>query len=207
MDIKFIDTDRPLRIDDSVWKDISSFKVKNDWRGMPCEEPRHFDFQLAWTKSCLTVRFTAPQNDECVIASDPILDSKTIGLWNRDVCEIFIAPDSNNPHRYFEFEIAPTGEWVDLELSIEDGRRKTNVEYSGDAIYEVMDANGRDVMMISIPWQSLEIDPVIGNSFKGNIFRCTGKDPDRCYLSYRPTMTDVPNFHVPEAFAEFRLTD
>ena len=39
-----------------------------------------------------------------------------MGLWDRDVCEIFIAPDEHVIERYFEFEAAPTGEWLDVAI-------------------------------------------------------------------------------------------
>ena len=54
------------------------------------------------------------QYDPLVMSDDPNLASKTLGLWDRDVVEIFIAPDVNEPRRYYEFEAAPNGEWVDL---------------------------------------------------------------------------------------------
>lgn len=207
MNIKLVDIeDSSLTVTDGAWNDLPSIKVESDWRGMLCETKRHFQFQTAWTKSFLSVRFITQRTEECVIGTNPNLDLKTLGLWDRDVCEIFIAPDISNPNKYFEFEIAPTGEWVDLEIDFDDDLRITNTEYEGNAVYETVSSNGFDTMMISIPWRSLGLNPEVGMKLKGNIFRCTGSDPNRGYLAYRPTMTDTPNFHTPQVFTEFTLT-
>jgi hypothetical protein len=42
-----------------------------------------------------------------VVSDKPQTEKKTMGLWDRDVCEIFIAPDEHAIERYFEFEAAP----------------------------------------------------------------------------------------------------
>lgn len=208
MNIKFVDIENEApSLRDAVWDVLPPVAVTSDWRGIPCELGRHFTFQIAWTKSFLSIRFITQRTDECVIGPNPNLDLKTLGLWNRDVCEIFIAPDISNPNRYFEFEIAPTGEWVDLEINFDDDLRITNTEYEGNAVYETFSSNGFDTMMISIPWRSLGLNPEVGMKLKGNIFRCTGMDSNRGYLAYQPTMTDEPNFHVPQSFVDFTLID
>ena len=40
------------------------------------------------------------------------------GLWEKDVVEAFIAPDASRSSHYYEFEIAPTNQWVDLEIDL-----------------------------------------------------------------------------------------
>ncbi|MBO0237147.1 hypothetical protein, partial [Vibrio parahaemolyticus] len=71
----------------------------------------------------LYVLFTGKQNEDLVISMQPVLNKKSIGLWERDVFEIFLAPEAEDPKRYFEFEVSPVGEWLDVALEIMDGNR------------------------------------------------------------------------------------
>jgi alpha-galactosidase len=37
-------------------------------------------------------------------------------LWNRDVVEIFLNPQPHRLTHYYEFEVAPNNQWIDLEI-------------------------------------------------------------------------------------------
>ncbi len=63
----------------------------------------------------------------------------------------------------------------------------------------------RIVMAIKLPFAAFGKTPSEGDVWLGNLFRCVGEDPTRGYLAWRPTRTEKPNFHVPEAFGEFRF--
>ena len=41
-----------------------------------------------------------------------------LGIMRKDVVEAFIAPDASRSSHYYEFEIAPTNQWVDLEIDL-----------------------------------------------------------------------------------------
>jgi hypothetical protein len=58
-------------------------------------------------------------------------------------------------------------------------------------------------MALKVPWSAFGRKPRPGDVWLGNLFRCVGKDPNRGYLAWSPTLTKVPNFHVPERFGEF----
>src|SRR5581483_4050398 len=40
-------------------------------------------------------------------------------LWDRDVVEIFLGDDWRNIRHYREFEIAPTGDWIDIAIDLD----------------------------------------------------------------------------------------
>ena len=63
------------------------------------------------------------------MSANPQTETKTMGLWDRDVCEAFLAPNPEHPNRYFEFEAAPTGEWVDLAVHLKPGQRETEWDF------------------------------------------------------------------------------
>ncbi|NJM52514.1 MAG: hypothetical protein HC846_03415 [Blastocatellia bacterium] len=59
------------------------------WSGELAPISRHFKTRLLWSPNSLYVRFEANQIEPLVISEKPNLSSKTHGLWERDVCEIF----------------------------------------------------------------------------------------------------------------------
>jgi hypothetical protein len=204
--ITFTSADFPAsEIDHSDWKSGRPVVVSEYWSGEPAPPGRHFEARMLWSDEHLYIRFDAAQAEPLVESVEPDLASKTLGLWDRDVVEIFIAPDPDEPRRYFEFEAAPNGEWVDLAIDLTSGSRETDVEYSSGMQVAARVEDGRVVTAIKIPWSSLHKRPESGEVWLGNLFRCVGRDPDRGYLAWSPTLTEKPNFHVPERFGEFKF--
>jgi len=37
-------------------------------------------------------------------------------LWNRDVVEVFVNPQPERVNHYYEFEVSPNNQWIDLEI-------------------------------------------------------------------------------------------
>ena len=149
------------------------------------------------------VRFEAEQSEPLVVSDKPNTAAKTMNLWDRDVCEIFLAPDAKEPRKYFEFEVAPNGEWIDVALDLTSGKRVSDWEYRSGMEAAAVVGEGKVTMGIKVPWKAFGKAPRVGDVWLGNIFRCIGKDPDRGYLAWSPTLTEVPSFHVPERFGEF----
>ncbi len=193
-------------LDDGAWKKTDEVDVKTYWSGTEAPKGRHFKAKLLWSDSALYVRFEATQNEPLVVSEEPDLSKKIKGLWDRDVCELFIAPDQAKPNKYFEFEIAPTGEWIDLGIEVTPKERLTDWDYASKMQSSSRVENRKVVMAIKIPFASLGKTPKAGDTWLGNLFRCVGKDPTRGYLSWQPTKTPKPNFHVPSAFGEFHFT-
>ncbi len=200
---------RDISVDDldhRSWQAVPETLIENYWSGKKAPPARHFNVRLLWSESALYVRFEANQNEPMVVNDRPDLEKKTLGLWDVDVCEIFIAPDKNAPNSYFEFEIAPSGEWVDLGISFESGIRKTDFEYASGMQSAVKTENRKVVMALKIPWSAFGNMPKAGSIWHGNLFRCVGKGRDRGYLAWQTTMTEKPDFHVPSRFGEFKFT-
>jgi hypothetical protein len=192
-------------LSNAVWKTAAPISVRTYWSGVMAPPGRHFTARLLWSNSALYVRFEANRAEPLVVSDKPDLTKKSMGLWDRDVCEIFVAPDSNEPRRYFEFEAAPTGEWLDVALDTTSGSRKSDWGYaSGMEVSARIEAD-KVVLAIKIPWKAFGKTPRAGDAWLGNLLRCVGKDPGRGYLAWQPTMTKEPAFHVPEKFGEFKF--
>jgi len=206
LNIKHIATDFDVKeLDSGNWRKADSVKVGRYWSAETAPAGRQFSARLLWSATAMYVRFEATQSEPLVVSEKPDLSKKTLKLWDRDVCEIFIAPDKSQRNKYFEFEIAPTGEWIDLGIEVTPTERKTDWEYRSEMTSAARIDKGKIVMAIKIPFKSLGNTPKVGDVWLGNLFRCVGKDPTRGYLAWQPTKTETPNFHVPEVFGEFRF--
>jgi hypothetical protein len=189
--------------DNKIWEKASTVSIDRYWSGKAAPAGRHATARLVWSDTALYVRFEAIQDEPLVMSDPPNLATKTRGLWDRDVCEIFIAPETRN--NYFELEIAPNGEWVDIALEITGGKRKSDFDYGSGMASAALIEDKKVVMAIKVEWKALGKTPKRGDIWFGNLFRCVGKDSGRGYLAWQPTETKKPNFHVPEKFGEFEF--
>ena len=187
-------------LDQGAWKEASPVYLTRYWSGDEAPVGRQGEARVVWSDSALHIRFVCRQSEPLVTSATPQTEVKTMGLWERDVCELFIAPDAPRPERYFEFEAAPTGEWLDLRIQQLPGGRETDWEYrSGMSVAARINAD-RIMIAMCIPWAALGRVPAAGERWRANLFRCVGAGDERGYLAWRPTRTDAPNFHVPQAF-------
>ena len=202
--IKHIATDFVVsQLDNPSWKKAEPTAISTYWNGERAPAGRRFEARMLWSDTGLYVRFEAEQAEALVVSTNPDLGQKTMHLWDRDVCEIFLAPDPKEVRKYFEFEVAPTGEWIDLEIDFTGPTRKTEWDYKSGMTAASRTSKDKIVMAIMVPWSGLRSTPKTGDTWLGNLFRCVGTDPDRGYLAWHPTMSAKPNFHVPEKFGEF----
>lgn len=185
--------------DHPAWTGAQAIQITRKWSGEEAPLARHAEARIIWSEESLVVRFVCRQNEPLIVNPNPQLDKKTIGLWDRDVCEIFIAPQPNTPERYFEFEAAPTGEWVDLGIHLTPNGRETNWEFYSGMTAAALRADNELTIIIRIPWGASIPKPQRGDIWRCNLFRCVGKGNER-YLAWQPTHTPEPYFHVPEVF-------
>lgn len=208
LNIKYINADPAVSdLLNPEWKKAEGVSVSRYWSGLEAPKGRRFTARLLWSKAALYVRFEANQQEPLVVSNKPDLTRKAMGLWDRDVCEIFVAPDAKEPRKYFEFEVAPTGEWLDVALDLTSGTRRSDWDYRSGMESFARVEQERITLAMRIPWSAFGAKPSAGDVWLGNLLRCIGKDPNRGYLAWQPTLTGEPAFHVPEVFGEFRFVD
>ena len=192
-------------LDNKAWKQANEVLIDKYWSGETAPENRRFKAKLLWSNRALYVRFEASQTEPLVVSDAPNLKTKTKGLWERDVCEIFLAPNRDEPRKYFEFEIAPNGEWIDLGIYQKPNERITDWNYASGMKSAARVEKNKVVTAIKVEWRAFGKTPKRGDIWLGNILRCVGKEPARGYLTWQPTLTKEASFHVPEKFGEFEF--
>lgn len=205
--IEHINKDFPVsELDNKIWKQASEVLIDKYWSGENAPKDRHFKAKILWSDTAIYVRFEANQKEPLIISEEPNLNSKTRGLWDRDVCEIFLAPNREEFRKYFEFEIAPNGEWIDLGIYQKPDERITDWDYDSGMKSAARIEKNKSIMAIKVEWKAFGNTPKLGDVWLGNIFRCVGAGETRGYLAWSPTSTKEPSFHVPEKFGEFEFT-
>lgn len=180
------------------WEKAIPVAIDRYWSGEPAPSGRHAEARILWSNKALHLRFVCHQAEPLVISSNPQTAKKTMRLWDRDVCEIFIAPDESAVERYFEFEAAPTGEWLDVAIHWTPEKRESDWKFDSHMSTAAKVEDHRVTICIHIPWNQRIHKPQKDERWRVNLFRCVGKDPDRGYLAWQPTRTPEPNFHAPQ---------
>lgn len=191
--------------ENDVWLACEQVLLDKYWSGIEAPPERTGAARLLWTETALYVRFDCEQGEPFVISNQPDTTKEAERLWERDVCEIFVASNPDQPEKYFEFEVAPTGEWLDYAIHQLADRRETDITYnSGIKTAAKIGANNL-IVIFSVGWQAFGKKPQAGEKWRGNLFRCVGAGETRGYLAWQPTLTEKPNFHVPSVFGVFEF--
>jgi hypothetical protein len=202
-------TSSVAELDHAEWARARPARLTRYWSGEIAPLSRQAEARLLWDERALYARFVCEQREPLIVNASPQRERKTIGLWERDVCEMFVAPHAGDVRRYYEFEVAPTGEWLDLALRTTPEERETDWDfYSGMTAAARIDS-GSITLAMRVPWEAFggaEV-PRAGERWRLNLFRCVGADPTRGYLAWQPTHATEPNFHVPEKFGRLLFSD
>ncbi len=203
--IPHVKTPPPLSADPqaAVWKKTASaWIVKDCTRTLDYPETRT-EVRAFWTDQDLYFLFRCPYQ-VLNLWLPAQTDKPRVKLWDRDVVEMFLGDDWTNIRHYREFEIAPTGDWIDLAIDLD----KKNYDHSWRSGWQTMgridQAHKTWYAAARIPLKSVSTAPVKrGTKWRMNLYRIDGQgpDPQRHFLCWQPTcvVNRDPN-HVPEHF-------
>jgi alpha-galactosidase len=180
----------------SAWEKGPAYTFERDWKGENADPQRATEVRLLWTPETLYLRFLCKYKTIFVFP-DARADGWRYELWERDVAETFLQPDSTDPFVYREFEVSPNGYWIDLAVS----HGKIEELHSGLQRRVVMDEKAKTwTAELAIPMKFLaaQFDPK--HPWRANFYRIEGDAEPRFYSAWSPTFSPKPNFHVPSAF-------
>jgi hypothetical protein len=164
-----------------------------------------------WTDSDLYLLFICPYYElNLWLPADNSKDR--LKLWDRDVVEFFLGDNWTNIKVYREFEIAPTGDWVDLaiDLNRQDDYNAAAWNSGWQRLARIDDQNHIWYAAARVPLHSVsEKQVAAGSKWRANLYRIDGIGPDskRRFLCWQPTcvVNRDPN-HVPEHFGTLVFT-
>jgi alpha-galactosidase len=188
---------------EQAWETAPPVCFSADWQGKNADRQRETQVRLVWNGEFLFLRFDARYRSITVFAdSEP--SGRRDGLWDRDVCEVFLQPPCSATGCYKEIEVAPNGFWIDLEIVPGDKRdlrsglrRRVNIDEQKKQWRAVL----------ALPMKSVVERFEMPTVWRVNFFRVEGAAEPRFHSAWRPTNTPNPNFHVPEAFGALVFTE
>jgi predicted TIM-barrel fold metal-dependent hydrolase len=137
---------------------------------------------------------------ECPFTRLTVFDTPTpererMGLWERDVVEVFVGSDLKNIQKYAEYEVAPTNERLDVWCNLPE----KNFAWDGRGQSAVKVDRKRKVFTVEMrmPLELLSPNkPAAGDRWRLNLYRCD--KADNAYLAWSPVLKG--SFHTPERF-------
>lgn len=162
-----------------------------------------------WTDSDLYLLFISPYDQlNLWLPADNSKDR--LKLWDRDVVEFFLGDDWTDIKHYREFEVAPTGDWVDLAIDLTHDKYEADWNSGWQRLGRIDDAKHIWYAAARVPLKSVSEHPVrAGTKWRANLYRIDGlgEDPQRHFMCWQPTcvVNRDPN-HVPENFGTLIFT-
>lgn len=179
--------------------------IDHDWRGEPAPPALATTARLLWNREEIVIGYEC-RYTELDMDDDPEVSVERHALWDRDVCEAFIrSPIEPHAQSYREFEVAPTGQWCDL--LVDRSRMWHDWEWQSGMRTAARIDHDRLVWRVAmaIPFTAFGCRPLRGDSWQANLFRISRLAGVRQYLTFSPTRTEAPNFHVASAFVDLRF--
>ncbi len=132
-------------------------------------------------------------------------------LWEKDVAEAFINPNPDHPFHYYEFEIAPNNQWLDLEINLARNPMSDAHWNSGFEHRTHIDpARHLWTVEMRIPVAAMTHTPIEpGSEWRVNFYRCDGPGSGnaRRLMSWgaMPKESTEHTFHQPASFGRLRF--
>lgn len=161
-----------------------------------------------WSDAAVYFAFECPYTELNIFdAAQEGTQKQRWGLWDKDVVEVFINPSAQASNRYYEFEVAPNNQWIDLAIDL-DKQPFNDVEwYSGFEHTTQIDSIRRLwTCQMRIPFSCFGLDAVAPQTrWLINLYRADGPgepgdDSKRTFLSWSGLPKQQLNFHQPDSF-------
>lgn len=187
------------RLNEPAWQAASPVRLECLLKDGAARPDLATTARVLWSDSHLYFGFEAPYETLATFA--PVLkDKERLGLWGRDVVEAFIGTDPARPDHYTEFEVAPTGEQLDLAIR---GRDKDFDWSSGFESAVRLDRKAKVwTTEFRIPLAALSpTKPEPGARWRLNLYRHAATE--RAFLAWNPTAAATA--HTPAKFGFLEL--
>lgn len=186
------------------WVNVPGVFAENNAMGQPTPGHRT-EIRSRWTNYHLYLLFICPY-ETLYLRPSPSTNLETNKLWEWDVAEAFIGTDFSNIRQYWEFQVSPQGEWVDLDIDRDNPRPEGGWRWNSgfEVKARIDEANKIWYGEMKIPLAKIDQrPPKPGLEMRINLYRLQGPPPTRKQIAWQPTGSR--NHHVPEAFGRLRL--
>lgn len=174
-------------------------------------ETRYADLKTkvasCWTAQFLYLAYWCPYRELTVYQGEDAAIERW-RLWERDVVEAFVNPAPQSPSHYYEFEVAPNNQWVDLEIDLDKSTHNAGWNSGFEHATRIDTAARIWTAEMRIPVASMEAKGIRpGVEWRINFYRCEGAGDSRQMLSWGrlPVRGSGASFHQPDSFGALRF--
>jgi len=187
-----------------VWQDAPRITFDHDRFGLTHFPDSEVQVASLWTPAYVYFAYWCKYRSLNIYAGEDTAKERW-ELWNRDVVEAFINPQPERFPHYYEFEVAPNNQWIDLEIDL----TKTPFNDAGwDSHFEhatkVDPEHKLWTVEMRIPVRSMNVDAIhAGDEWRLNLYRADGPgdDTQRRFMSWSALPAGHnKSFHQPASF-------
>jgi predicted TIM-barrel fold metal-dependent hydrolase len=185
-------------LDSPAWNKAPLVRLEYNSLGATASPQSSTLIRALYDDANLYLRYDAPYS-ELATFDPPRMNSERVGLWDRDVVEAFIGTDPGNEKVYYEFEVAPTNEKLDLIITpeIPDIAKRLEWNSGWESFAKVDEKTKIWTTVMKVPLKELHVDGAkAGTRWRANFYRIDRAN--RAFLASNPTLTG--SFHRPERF-------
>lgn len=189
------------------WKHLDPVGPFFLWNGSHFVRQSTF-LRLCASAECLFVRFDC--EDRHIWGTYTQRDDP---LYDQEVVEVFLAEGEQIPVDYFEFEVSPLG--VLFDARVHNPASRHHPEFKVDTAWDCPEIQWWAGIaaelntwwaVLSIPWRALCPSGKWGKVWRANFYRIDRPpDAEPEFSCWSPTLTPVPDFHVPGRFGRLIL--
>jgi Carbohydrate family 9 binding domain-like len=196
-------------LDKAFWKGVRWIHFDHDMSGKKIYPHSQTRVAARWTATSIYFAFRCHYSEHNIFeGEDPAKERWE--LWLRDVAEVFINPQPEQVPHYYEFEVAPNNQWLDLEI---DKTKTPFNDASWDSHFEhaarIDTRNHEWTCEMRIPLPSMGVKAVAkGGEWRVNFYRMEGHGEfsERQLMAWS-TIPEGDSFHVPTRFGIIRFVE
>jgi len=191
-----------------VWQDAERVRFDRDALGRKQFPESETQVASIWTATYVYLAYWCKYSTLNIYEGEDTAKERW-ELWNRDVVEAFINPQPERFNHYYEFEVAPNNQWIDLEIDLEktpfnDAAWDSHFEHAT----RIDKQNHLWTCEMRIPVTMMGarlLEP--GAEWRLNLYRADGPgdDTQRRFLSWSPLPGEKLTFHQPASFGIIRF--
>jgi hypothetical protein len=190
-----------------IWKNAPWITFDHDASGKTATPSVQTRVAAVWTEHYIYFAFSAHYESLNTYDGEDVTKERW-ELWNRDGVEVFLNPQPERMTHYYEFEVAPNNQWIDLEIEkmktpFNDASWNSGFEHATriDTKHHLWKTEMR------IPVTTLGVSAIHkGDLWRVNFFRAAGRggDDHRTFSAWSP-IPQGGTFHVPNRFGIVRF--
>jgi hypothetical protein len=162
----------------TLWRGAASAWIVRDCTRTAAYPALKTEVRGFWTDTHLYLLFICPY-DKLNVFLPAQNESARNKLWDRDVVEVFLGDDWKNIRHYREFEVAPTGDWIDLAIDLDRNSYDRNWRSGWQRMGRIDEEAKRWYAAMAIPLKSVSEAPMrAGTRWRANLYRIEGEGPD-----------------------------